>query len=435
MKKRILLAATLVSLVACSSNTTASVAGDDESSGNTGNSSTTNSSSVRTSSGSSSGSGNGSSSSYTQLPDVDSSLVAGPSDLKVSSFVGPHTIVLTWTDISTLPKDEYTGYKIFRNDNYTGWDSVGVAPVEQQFFRDNSFDTIEYKSIYRIVAYKTRAKGDTLLSRYSNEAGVVPVSSMGFGEVIFDSPDAAQMVRFAPSVWDLAWTQSGTKPELGFVVQALRYQTEYQPVPLDTGDTFLGVPDTTTGQWLTSEANWFSLDTLGEADNHFMVKGPVIDATYYTALFRVYAYYNDEFGAMISEFTSEVEPPTVYKAPVVFTPPEVFANLISGTPGSVDFSWNMTHSGVEKSGNRYTDTTYWEYELLQGGTYLAGTLQTGVTALNAVPTGNICSISLRVRLVWIDIYGGVDRTAWSATAGTKPGTQGKLTDKAKVCKE
>jgi len=463
MKKRLLLAAAVVALASCTSGTTSPITPVESSSG--GTSSATHSSGV---SGSSTTGGSSSSSSYTPLPEVDSSAVAGPTNLKVSTYVAPNTMVLTWSDVA-LSRTEYSGYKVYRNENYNGWDSIGVAAPDQQFFKDTGLST-EYMAIYRIIAYKVRAgKTDTLVSLWSNEAGVVPVSTLGFGSVVFDQADSVSTTRWAPSVYEMAWPIAGLKPELGWVIQGLGSLSEYQGDTLDNGDTILTSPLMPSDSFqLTTEGYWYNLDTLSESNNHYILKG-------YNPynLYRIYAYYSDEFGRLISEFSNETSTKfATYNPSIAFTPPVLYASvglvkikdntlnttysckaadttvdstcILQGYRDStyVDFSWNPTHSGIDpidgvtKYGNSYTKKLYWEYELVDGINSVHDTLSTIQTAFKRPnPTGGLCSVSLRVRLVWTDIYGYTDKSAWSVQTGTKPGTTGNLTDKGKLCKE
>ena len=355
--------------------------------------------------------------------------------------MGLTSLVLTWTDFTSLRSNQYAGYKIERNTNYHGWDSIALVKPQAQFFKDTTLDPSgEYMYIYRIIAVDSATRAP--VSKYSNEAGTTPISVLGFTSVVFDAPTAIKAIRWAPSVWEIYWAHSGTKPELGFVVQALNTTSHYVTVPIDKGDT-LSYPkpqiSSSSSRWLTAPGDWFDLDTLGENDNHFFTKGPILNGYPFLAPhFRVYAFYSDEFSRLISEFTDEISAPAAYDASITFTKPDIYARMLDST--GIDFSWNPTHKGIEPYssgfGSIYTQKVQWELLLTNGTTTTTDSFPLAKKAFQktGLTWANICSVSLSVRLVWLDVYGIQDKTDW-AVVGTKPGTDGNLTDKNKVCKQ
>lgn len=440
MNKRILLVAALLSLVACSSNTTGSISDntsstDELSSGEDVSSDADRSSGARSSGANSSGAP-GSSSSFTPLPDVDSSLVAGPDNLKVSSLAGPKSLVLTWTDVTTIKRDDYLGYKIYRNDNYSGWKVVGEAPPQKQFYKDTTLDPSgEYKYIYRIIAFDSTSKGkDTLISKYSNEAGTLPLTSLGFGEVIFDEPTDFTITRWGPSLFELKWSISGKKPELGMVVQKLSTSARSMIFPIDSTDFNLS----------DSISYWVNVDTLGQDDNHFFVYDSVAFGRY-----RIFAFYSEEFGRIISEFSPEVSTDRApYDSTVKFLAPTAWSRIVSST--TIQASWVQNHNDFVEAANTdldfeklispYKDTVYYEIEEFVSDkdarkfTQPLDAIQFVNDGLSTTDVHNhICSYSYRVRLFWRDRWGRIDRTDWSVLSGTSGGTV-NIMDPNEFCK-
>ena len=365
-----------------------------------------------------------SSSSFAPLPDIDADALEGPTDLLVSSIVRHKTMVLTWTDVG-LSRNQYSGYKIYRSTNFTGWDSVEIAPPEQQFFRDNSLDTNAYDFMYKIVAYKTVNKKDSLVSTWSNEAGLLAINDMGFQGVEFDEPEELEIVRWAPSVYELVWDHSGRKPELGFIVQKMGLISEKEWVFPDPGNDILP-PNMqhNSDSLLTQEAYWYDQDTLSESNNHLYVHG---NNAY--GLYRVFAYYSDEFGKMISEFTNEAQTPIAYSPPIVFTAPDLTPQISSNT--EIDFSWIPTHKNIKA----YTDSLYWELIINEAGTLSTEIIPNSVAGFKTVTVApaNICRVVLTVNLVWKDVHGFVDRIG--VTGGSAAGVDSKLKDPGEICKE
>lgn len=441
MNKRILLVAALLSLVACSSNTTGSISDgtsstDELSSGEEGSSDGDPSSSAPRSSGPNSSGAPGSSSSFTPLPDVDSSLVAGPNNLKVSSLAGPKSLVLTWTDITAFKRDEYLGYKIYRNDNYSGWKEVGEAPPQKQFYKDTTLNPSgEYMYIYRIIAFDSTSKGkDTLISKYSNEAGTLPLTALGFGEILFDEPEDFSITRWAPSLFEMKWTISGKKPELGMVVQKLATASRSMIFPIDSTDFNLS----------DSISYWVNVDTLDQDDNHYFVYDSIA-----TGRYRIFAFYSQEFGRIISEFSPEVTTDRApYDSTVKFLPPTPWVRIVDDT--TVLASWVQNHNDFVEAANTdlffekvispYKDTVYYEIEEFVSDQPVRKFTQ----QLDAIQFVNdnlsitdvhhhLCSYSYRVRLFWRDRWGRIDRTDWSVLSGTSGGAV-NLKDPGTICK-
>ncbi len=429
MKLRLLVTALAIALFGCSTDTGDPLIPQSSSEGGSSSLSSGASSSGTSSEASSSAlsSGASSSSSYTDLPDIDSSLVSGPTDLKVSSRVGATSLVITWTDVSTLPKSSYNGYQVFRNENYGGWKSVGTSVPEKEFFKDSTLDPSgEYKYLYRVIAYKVAAGETTYVSKFSNEAGVLPITEMGFGGVVFDDPSDFTIVRWTPGTYSIQWNISAQKPELGVVVQKLGYKAN-NPSYINLGDTI---------DVLDHLAYWQDLDTLGENQNHFEVFGSNSKGIY-----RFYAFYSDEFGRIWSEFSPEmatIDAP--YVPSVLFKEPTVYAKVLDSS--TVVSSWTPGHNIAVESANVNgdpMDSIF--YEVIESVSDQPSILdsmnvnrsQTQITGLSTADIHNhLCSYSIRLRLVWIDHYGVEDRTDWSKLSGTVPGAV-NLSDPNTLC--
>ncbi len=436
MLKRLFPIAIALSLVACTTDTGNPIY--TFSSGAESSSDSKLSSSVALSSGASSSSAlssgaTASSSSFTSLPDVDSSLAAGPSDLKVSSLIGPKSLVLAWTDVASLPKSSYLGYQIFRNDNYGGWKSVGFAPSQKQFFKDTTLgSTGEYMYLYRVIAYDT-ADGDTVYrSKYSNEAGTLPITTLGFEDVIFDTPENFSITRWSPSWFRLNWKISALKPELGVVVQKLAF-VGGKPI-FNTGGANLTVLD--------SVGQWKSLDTLSENDNYFDIQDSNSGGTY-----RIYAYYSDEFGRVWSEFSPELHTAEAeYHENIKFVAPIAYTRIIDTT--TILGSWVQQHNSfIEDVNLQQTydtvpgkhDTAYYEIEQYISDQNVIKSnqpfsqIQSVKSGLSTTIVNNhLCSYSIHVRVYWRDRFGQVDRTEWSNLSGTSGGTS-NLADPGTIC--
>lgn len=382
-------------------------------------SSEANSSGISSSSSNTNGSSSNlsSSSSFETLPEVDERAPAGPSDLRVSPYLSaaPATIVLNWTDVDHWPRSAYSGYKIFRNDDYQGWQEIGSAVPEQQFYLDTSLPNTIYRAIYRVAAYGTAANGsDSLLSKFSNESGIVPLTTLGFGDIVFDQPEDIVITRWGPSSWEISWSHSGLNPEAGFVVQRLNPWPDSISTPSGSG----------VGQAIVNRGMWNNLDTLRESDNHFWVYGPMARGMY-----RVYAYYTEQFDRLISEFTAEVLTPVTYNSLITFLPPLVFPALL--TPDTVDITWIGQHNQFVGAS---PDTAWYEARIVDGIQEIFETYS--LTSMGRpYQIGSTCSFAISLRIAWRDRYGVMDYTAWSTPAGTKPGTQGELIDKNRLCTE
>lgn len=437
MLKRLFPVAIALSLVACTTDTGSPIytfSSEADSSSDSKLSSGSLSSGASSSSSALSSGVTASSSSFTSLPDVDSSLAAGPSDLKVSSLVGPKSLVLAWTDVASLPKSSYLGYQIFRNDNYSGWKSVGFAPPQKQFFKDTTLgNTGEYMYLYRVIAYDT-ADGDTVYrSKYSNEAGSLPITALGFEDVIFDTPENFTMTRWSPSWFRLNWKISALKPELGVVVQKLAFKGGLPT--FNTGGANLSVLD--------SVGQWKSLDTLGENDNYFDIQDSNSSGVY-----RIYAFYSDEFGRVWSEFSPELLTAEAdYHDNIIFKTPLVYTRIMD--TATILASWVQQHNNFieaanslpayENAASKYTDTAYYEIEQYVSANNVIQTRQP-FSQIQLVKKGlsitdidnHLCAYAVRVRVYWRDRFGQVDRTEWSNLSGTSGGTS-NLADPGTVC--
>jgi len=331
-------------------------------------------------------------------------------------------MVLTWTDIPSLKQSEYSGYKVYRNDNYSGWVAVGSSPPDQQFYRDRSYKSMQYIADYRIIAFVKTSTGDSLISKWSNEAGVVAVNQLAFGAVTFETVDSVGITRWSPSTFEMRWHVSNKKPEVGFVIQHMNSLPDTALFPDSTSITKVPV----------APGDWRNVDTLGQDDNHYTIH---MKNKLFPSLFRLYAYYNNEFKTMISEFSPEVLTPRAYDASISFTPPAVYTKVLDDT--TIDVSWNPTDLNV---GIVAGDTVWYEYQETVGATPTPAkdpTVDRHTTAhrKNVSAITDLCSYSIRVRMAWLDSWGAIDYSAWSPLSGTKPGTDGTLTDNNKICKK
>lgn len=425
MYLRLLLPVLCLAFVACTTST-----GNPIGLGGNSSNAVSSSSDKGSSSSSSLSSGAGSSSSFVALPDVDSSLVAGPADLKVSSLIGPKSLVLTWTDVPSLPHKDYLGYQIYRNDNYSGWKLVGTAVPQKEFYKDTTLGaTGEYKYLYKIIAFDSLKGDTTYVSKFSNEAGTLPITELGFKGVVFDEPSNFTATRWSPSWYRFSWSISALKPELGVVVQKLAFNGSN--------------PDFVTGgvtyPMIDSLGDWVNLDTLGENDNHFDVQGPNSGGTY-----RIYAFYSDEFGRVWSEFSPEISTREVqYHSSIVFTPPVVYTRVIDNT--SIVTSWVQTHNNYLENVNVYkaVDDLYSKavYEIEETvGANDATPQQVSFSKIQTMKLGlsltdlnnNLCAYSVRIRVVWTDKFNVTDKTSWSNVSGTVSGAT-NLADPGQFC--
>jgi hypothetical protein len=439
MKKHVVLAAFVFAIFSCTGNTVAPIAAGESSSldGSSGALSSSGGTSSGTSSSGVSGSSGagGSSSSYSALPDVDSTLIDGPTGLQVSSIAGPRTLVLTWTDIPSLPRTSYLGYQVWRNDNYGGWSLVGVAPPQKQFFKDTSLSaTGEYMYLYRIIAYDTTGAGaDTVISKFSAEAGTPAVTELGFGGIVFDNPSAFTITRWGPSLFELKWNISALKPELGVVVQKLS-TTSSKPPFISNGTSWL-VSDSTS--------DWKNLDTLGENNNHFFVYDSNAFGTY-----RIYAFYSNEFGRIISEFSTEVSTAEAkYHTNVTFEAPDNYTKILDSN--TIVASWSQTHNTFIERANALdsfalpvlngADTAYYEIEQYVSDSKVKQ-FELAFDQIQFVNDSlsysdvhyHLCAYAYRIRVFWKDQWNQVDRTQWSPLSGTSGGTV-NLADPASYC--
>jgi hypothetical protein len=317
----------------------------------------------------------------------------GPSDLMVSSIVSPNTVVLTWTDIDL--KTDYDGYAVYRNINYTSWENIGHVEPEVGFFRDSTLEdpenhedrgSSELKYLYRIAAYAETSTGDSAVSKWSNLAGTLPITSLGFESSVFDTPDGLNITRIGPTRYELDWGHSGRNPEMGFVIQRLAEEVEEITTTNQIGDS------TYSFTRYVTRGNWIDLDTLGPTDNHIRISGvgPDVghwvldssdadtisrndDSTYRIIYrqdyinqeeietYRVYAFYSDEFSGIISEFTPENVTGPEFDPTIQFATPGTPAGvLVSNT--EVMWTWTNNHNvgdyvwGVV-SGRRYNGET------------------------------------------------------------------------------
>jgi len=360
--------------------------------------------------GSSGSDSTGSSSSLGDLPTVEDngSLPDGPSDLEVSILVAPNTMVLTWTDVARLNKNDYDGYQIWRNESYRGWRHVGFAKPEKGFFKDSTLDVADYrdgqelKYQYRIIAYKDVGDdgdetNDSLISLWSNLAGSQAVTTIGFDQPVFENPDALEMIRWAPGTYSTHWSHSGLAPELGFVIQRLSddqdsVEVVLDKIPLEDGDSL----DLTTGYF--SRGDWMDLDTLGPTDNHFSVYNVAPNSEVY----RVYAFYSYEFGNVISEYTNEVVPPMEYAEGIDFKDPPTEVTLKLLSDNSVRVTWTISHNvGTH------------QYVYLNNQRYQTGALSTSMIISaedHGLSRAQVCEASATVEAEWIDYLDVGDTT-------------------------
>jgi hypothetical protein len=361
-------------------------------------------------------------------PDDSNVEVSGPSDLRASIISGNSTLVLAWTDVPDYSQSDtsFYGYVIYRNTDFQGWDSIGIVPAGVQLYRDAALDgTGQYRYIYKIAGYgyDRDTHAPSLLTRYSNEASIHPLTDLAFITPIFDQAEGITMLRWAPSVWEIYWNHKGLQPEAGFVIQLLNGI-------IDT--TVHTVVDKTPDSANVMVGDWLNLDTLGEADNHFWVRGPLAPGNY-----RVYAYYNDVFGNIISEFTPEMTTSEHldYAGGIVFEAPKDVKAKMDTTNFDVSFSWKLGFNGTA-AGSPYTDTIYQEIRVSRAGVSTAptGLKESDISYIVDGNLGNFCTIAIQVRSVWTDIFGVTDYSDWSDPTGTLPGADANLAPAGNWCK-
>jgi hypothetical protein len=286
------------------------------------------------------------------LSTVSAQAPAGPGDLAVSIIAAEQTLVLTWSDVTAFKKNEYDGYQIWRNTSYSGWTKVGKVLPEKGFFKDESLDEPdsdyrggeELKYQYRIVAYKERGDSsnfadDSLITQWSNLAGVQAVTELGFNGVGFEQPGEITMIRWRPASYSIHWEHSGLAPELGFVIQRVAEDRDSIQVVVDKIPGADGIDSITRNQYFT-RSDWMDLDTLGATDNHFWVYGvgPASE------VYRVYAFYSYEFGNVISEYTNEVVPPIEYADGIEFDEGPTDVKGVINANNQVSFTWQNNHN-------------------------------------------------------------------------------------------
>jgi hypothetical protein len=371
--------------------------------------------------GGSSSDGGGGSSSEADALDPDSDAPDGISDLEASRIVSENTVILKWTDLSNsglVDSASINGYLVFRSVGYEDWETIAVVDVGVGFYRDTNFPmidttlgTYDYNYSYRVAPYDSLndAGQYVLAAQYSNVAGVSAIDAMGFDDVIFETPNSLGITRFGPGTYSLSWSHSGRDPEMGFVVQTLTTNPDTVSVTSESGEVI---------EQYIDRGDWLSLDTLGEADNHFYVYG----ADPLAELFRVYAYYSPEFGRLISEYTNEVVTPIEYADHIEFTdgPTELRADLVNGSY-NVDLSWTNSHNEgsyiiLSISGLTRGESTQ--------DIQIDNAFATSYTYTGAQDRTEACRIYISgVRVVWDDNsgIGTVSDTIYSVKSSDPPG--------------
>ena len=107
---------------------------------------------------------------------------------------------------------------------------------------------------------------------------------------------------------------------------------------------------------------------------------------------------------------------------------------VSWNPTDVNIGWTGTGDSVWYEFQEVNGTKFLDSMVVRNQTYTQAfdfdTTQAGLPDLT-----NLCSFSIRVRIIWKDHWGVTDYSLWSPLSGTKPGTDGTLTDNSKICKQ
>lgn len=267
--------------------------GEGDSSGGEGSSS----SSVEESS-----SSEGSSSSVESGEDIEEDVsIPEISGLAVSRWVNPGELILRW-DTPQWDPEQVTGVVMERDENYTGWvpvDTISGEQIRQGLWLDKSLDVDgQMKYRYRLYSIVAGDDGKSRRSPFTPIVGTMALDEWGFLTGAFDVPAGFSGCWVTGRLLDLSWSVRKMAQAGGWVLQALAHQ-----------DTVLLVDSTRAGEIegfrptdsvFVIRGTWIDLDTLSEDNNHYQIAWPSF------VVFRLYAYYLDDFSEMTSEYSPEV---------------------------------------------------------------------------------------------------------------------------------
>lgn len=151
-------------------------------------------------------------------------ILAAPSNL-TAKLMTDNTWMLSWSCTSSKKRVE-TGFVVEKMDLETqSWKEI--ARTKAGVKRYQLQKVVELVSFYRVAAYDAKGKSD-----YSEDVEIeLPADSSGAIISSLPAPANVNLLRIAPSVWELSWEYNTNKddPNMHFILQKSKYEApEYE---------------------------------------------------------------------------------------------------------------------------------------------------------------------------------------------------------------
>lgn len=222
--------------------------------------------------------------------------------LQVSRWVNAGELLLRW-EVPEWDPELVTGVVIERDDNYTGWvpqDTATGETIRQGLWLDQNLPNSTQMK-YRYRAYTIISDSTTGKSRrspFTEITGTMALDEWGFLSGEFDIPSGLTGCWHRATNLELTWNVKKMAQAGGWVIQALAAQDTVLYIDSTRAGDISGFDP--TGNAYVVRGTWIDLDTLSEDNNHYHIFWPGF------SVFRIYAYYLDEFKLVTSEYSPEV---------------------------------------------------------------------------------------------------------------------------------